>query len=701
MLRRRSLARLRKEVEPVPTGALARFLPAWQGVGSRTRGAEGLLRVVEQLAGAVVPASALETTVLPSRVAGYSPALLDELTAAGEVTWCGVGSLPGGDGWLALAPADVADLLLPAASDLDPTELHRAVLDRAGRRPGAVLPLAVRPGRLDRRRGAGRGGVGPGVGRSPHQRHAGAAAGRARLAGRAAAPGRRRAPTRARYGAAGPAGDAVAHRPARSPPAGGRGCRSGRPTRPGGRTRRRRCCSTGTACSPAGAVVAERSPGGFAAVYPVLRAAEESGRARRGYFVESLGAAQFASPGAVDRLRTYAGRPPARHRRPWSRRAGAGGGAGGDRPGAAVRRGAAVAGAAVRQWTVRRAAGATGPGRKAGALVVLVDGHLTLYVERGGRTLLSWTEEPARLQAAADALALAVARGRPRPARRRARRRGVRPRLVPALRRPRVGRLPAHPPRPPPARLGSCDKVPLPAAPSRTIAGSSVRGVDVTLVDLEPGDPRLAAEVLPVLRELRPHLDEESFAAVYAEGHPQGLRFTAAYDGDRCVGVAGWRLVCSTHTIRKLYVDDLVTTAAAPLRRRRPRAAGRARAARQGRRLHRARPRLRRAPLRRAPLLLPGADGDHQPPLRQGSRLATALPDSSPAVSVTTGVPPVRARSTSPLRSPSSSSAADPGSRRAGRHRASRGTGRIDRCPRETPSGWRASACTRRSPAGC
>lgn len=84
----------------------------------------------------------------------------------------------------------------------------------------------------------------------------------------------------------------------------------------------------------------------------------------------------------------------------------------------------------------------------------------------------------------------------------------------------------------------------------------------VRLVELEPGDGRLAAEVLPVLRELRPHLDEESFAGVYAEGHPQGLRFTAAYDGDRCVGVAGWRLVSSTHTIRKLYVDDLVTTAA-------------------------------------------------------------------------------------------------------------------------------------------
>ena len=87
--------------------------------------------------------------------------------------------------------------------------------------------------------------------------------------------------------------------------------------------------------------------------------------------------------------------------------------------------------------------------------------------------------------------------------------------------------------------------------------------MDVRLVDLVPGDGRLAAEVLPVLRELRPHLVEESFAAVYAEGHPQGLRFTAAYDGDRCVGVAGWRLVATTHSIRKMYVDDLVTTAGA------------------------------------------------------------------------------------------------------------------------------------------
>jgi GNAT superfamily N-acetyltransferase len=80
------------------------------------------------------------------------------------------------------------------------------------------------------------------------------------------------------------------------------------------------------------------------------------------------------------------------------------------------------------------------------------------------------------------------------------------------------------------------------------------------LIDLEPGDPRLDADVLPVLRELRPHLTSATFSEVYAEGHAQGLRYLAAYEGDRCVGVAGWRLLATTVAIRKLYVDDLVTT---------------------------------------------------------------------------------------------------------------------------------------------
>ncbi|MFE4633547.1 GNAT family N-acetyltransferase [Streptomyces sp. NPDC056773] len=85
------------------------------------------------------------------------------------------------------------------------------------------------------------------------------------------------------------------------------------------------------------------------------------------------------------------------------------------------------------------------------------------------------------------------------------------------------------------------------------------------IIDLEPGDPRLAA-VLPVLRELRPHLTEDLFHDVYAEGHRQGLRFTAAFADDgnaeRCLGVAGWRVVVNTSTLRMLYVDDLVAAEA-------------------------------------------------------------------------------------------------------------------------------------------
>ncbi|WP_425560274.1 Lhr family ATP-dependent helicase, partial [Kineococcus glutinatus] len=149
ILRRRSLAALRADVEPVPPRDLARFLPAWQGVGtglrSRWRGPDGVLRAVEQLAGAVLPASALETLVLPARVEGYSPAMLDELTAAGEVLWTGHGSLPGDDGWISLHPADLAPLTLPAPGEAaDPAaggagaeaagadahrDVHRAVLD--------------------------------------------------------------------------------------------------------------------------------------------------------------------------------------------------------------------------------------------------------------------------------------------------------------------------------------------------------------------------------------------------------------------------------------------------------------------------------------------------------------------------------------------------------------------------------------------
>ena len=249
-MRRRSLAALRKEVEPVPPAALARFLPAWQGVGGRRRprGVDGLLRAVEQLAGAPVPACALETLVLPARVADYSPALLDELTAAGEVIWAGAGALPGNDGWLALAPADVAELLLPAPATLELADPAPAVLAALDGDQALFFRDAVRPGRLDRRRRAGRGALGAGVGRAAHQRHAGAAA--ALLGGgrgRATAP----APARPapRYGRCGRAGRRCPPGPARRPrPAGGRSPAARARPDPALARAEPRCCSTGTAC---------------------------------------------------------------------------------------------------------------------------------------------------------------------------------------------------------------------------------------------------------------------------------------------------------------------------------------------------------------------------------------------------------------------------------------------------------------------
>src|SRR5690606_12706599 len=144
-LRRRSLAALRAEVEPVPPRALGVFLPRWQGVQedrgpARTssvrasRGPDAVLRAVEQLAGAAVPASALETLVLPARVPDYRPAMLDELTAAGEVLWAGSGALAARDGLVTLHPTATADLTLPPADLPEPDgplgpALHAALLE--------------------------------------------------------------------------------------------------------------------------------------------------------------------------------------------------------------------------------------------------------------------------------------------------------------------------------------------------------------------------------------------------------------------------------------------------------------------------------------------------------------------------------------------------------------------------------------------
>ena len=135
-LRRMSLAALRHEVEPVDTTTFARFLPDWQHVGGTLRGVDAVASVIEQLAGARIPASAWESLVLPSRVADYSPAMLDELTATGEVIWAGDGTLPGNDGWVSLNLADSAPLTLAPPGDHDTDELQRSILDALSRGGG-------------------------------------------------------------------------------------------------------------------------------------------------------------------------------------------------------------------------------------------------------------------------------------------------------------------------------------------------------------------------------------------------------------------------------------------------------------------------------------------------------------------------------------------------------------------------------------
>jgi ATP-dependent helicase Lhr and Lhr-like helicase len=404
-LRRRSLAAARREVEPVEPAAVGRFLPAWQHVGGRLRGVEGVLAVVEQLAGCPVPASALEPFVLRSRLIDYRPPMLDELTASGEVIWVGSGALPGTDGWVSLHLADTADLTMPDLVELELDDRHRLVLEALG--PGGAYffrQLADAIGSTDDRQLAATLWDLAWAGYLTNDTLAPL---RAQLSGRGAHRPRS-VPPRARLGGRGAYGRGGAGRgvmPSRSGPPTVAGRWSVTPDRETDPTRRAHAAAETLldrhGVVTRGAVVSERTPGGFAAAYKVLSAFEEAGRCRRGYFVAGLGAAQFGTAGAVDRLRSLAAdREPAAD-------------AGRQTLVLAATDPANPFGAAL-PWPERahdEANAGHRPGRKAGAIVVLVDGALALYVERGGRTLLTFTHDPDKVQPAADALALAVRDG--------------------------------------------------------------------------------------------------------------------------------------------------------------------------------------------------------------------------------------------------------------------------------------------------
>ena len=165
-LRRRSLAALRHEIEPVDAATFARFLPAWQGVGRGRRGLDALVEALEQLQGVAIPASVLERVVLPARVDGYRPAMLDELCAAGEIVWIGAGPLGADDGRVRLLFRDRVRLLAsrPDADNASSSEIHDAIRDRLLRSGRELLAGSRTGGGHRRRRGRAHGALGPRMG---------------------------------------------------------------------------------------------------------------------------------------------------------------------------------------------------------------------------------------------------------------------------------------------------------------------------------------------------------------------------------------------------------------------------------------------------------------------------------------------------------------------------------------------------------
>ncbi|MEO6398629.1 MAG: DEAD/DEAH box helicase, partial [Tepidiformaceae bacterium] len=351
MLRRRSLARLRREVEAVDGAALARFAVKWQGVGGAAGGLERLREVLAQLEGVALPASVLERDLLPARVSGYQPRLLDELCAAGEVAWVGRGRLGKDDGRVSLVPRERLFEFAAMPAEEDTTELQAAILELLQRR-GALfftefVPSTMRPARevLDA---------------LWELAWAGAVTNDTFAPVRALAWPKRAAPsprTRTR---------------GLPPESSGRWSATASPGQelPSATARAHRLATTllerhGVVTRET--VASEGVVGGFSAVYPVLKAMEDGGRIRRGYFVEGLGAAQFALPGAVERLRAERERP--------------------EEPRVVVLAATDPANpyGATLPWPKREEDQRRQLQRAAGAQVVLVDGEPVVYLDRSGR----------------------------------------------------------------------------------------------------------------------------------------------------------------------------------------------------------------------------------------------------------------------------------------------------------------------------
>ncbi|MCQ1948202.1 ATP-dependent helicase [Arthrobacter sp. zg-Y1116] len=416
-LRRSSLAALRSEVEPVDPATYGRFLPVWQNVGSALRGLDGVATVIDQLSGVPIPASAWEPLILGSRVRDYAPAMLDELTATGEVVWSGSGSLPGNDGWIALHLAENAPLTLNPSPDFEPGRLHQRLLELLGnggayffRQLGdglaadgmaetdaniiSALWELVWAGRISNDTFTPVRSLLSGGKTAHKQRAATPRARTARMGRLGRAPGASLTGSSMRLAAGGASSPALRNAP---PLVAGRW--SMLPAVETDATLHAHATAElmldRYGVVTRGSVASEGTPGGFALLYRVLARLEEMGRCRRGYFIEQLGAAQFAVPATVDRLRSFSEDAQLKQPEPSA-------------VALAATDPANPYGAALPWPTLE---GGHRPGRKAGALVVLVDGELALYAERGGKTLLTFTEEPAALELSAAALVRIIQRG--------------------------------------------------------------------------------------------------------------------------------------------------------------------------------------------------------------------------------------------------------------------------------------------------
>ena len=390
-IRRRSLARLRKEVEPVDPAVFGRLLTSWQGVSRPRLGLDALLDAIENLQGAPLPASILESEILSARVRGYNSADLDALTAAGEVTWCGIEPLGDRDGRLALFLTDHMSRLWrpPEVFELSPRE--RSILSYL-ESEGASFFAPIHEA-------AGGGYPGETVDALWDLVWKGLLTNDTFHALRAfTRPPEKRPRKPARR---------TNFRSRRIGPPSSEGRWSLTADRVSGEISPTEW-STATAqqlLSRYGVVTrevagAEGIEGGFSAVYDVLKAMEDAGRIRRGYFVGGVGAMQFALPAALELMRSFKN-------------------ASDDVESVVVSAtDPANPYGTMLKWPAPNAADSgagRGPTRTVGALVILVDGALAGYVARGGRQLLTFVpeDEPARTttsRALATRLA-AIARG--------------------------------------------------------------------------------------------------------------------------------------------------------------------------------------------------------------------------------------------------------------------------------------------------